>query len=609
MDILKFLLGADLRLGQAEPIVLDTTDYGPKIEALEEEIERAKEDQDLELLRMMQDDLIDTMTSQQEQVRTTAIIKDKTRELLTDPEQATDHFGDAPIHGACAHNPSAAIVSHILKEGGITGQVSMANNKGERPIHRAAASNPSLETMQMLLRLGERKQLEVKDDAGNIPMHCCAAHQSNVEIFNCMYEAGGPIQVVTKNAELERPIHAAARYTSSLDVLEKLLQVGGSGQLMMQKEVDGKGKEQAIHLAALHNPSVDVMRILLRVGDKPPDRDTGIEQLWVPNTSGLLPIHFAAMTSPNLDVLRFLLTEARGKDFGVEQLFARDRTERMPIHYAAASNDSVEAMKTILYHGGLHQLTYADQYNNRPIHRAAEFSVNVEVVAHMLKVGPPPESKELDQMVASVMGAGAVFDRSLALTNKAGEIVAYGPASTPVGGGIHIGSLNPQLAWQDVDMEIAVHYAARNPVVDVIAHILELGGVKSLLDAKDFHDRQAVHHAAVFNENKEVLQYILKVGGPRRFSRIGWPRQSPSVWCVKEKSLAEYCGQETFGAPRVGLVVALHPGGASKVKLEWLSDGTRSGWLAVDELAQPPEERDGDGEAAWAGAEAAGGAE
>jgi ankyrin repeat protein len=146
--------------------------------------------------------------------------------------------------------------------------------------------------------------------------------------------------------------------------------------------------------------------------------------------------------------------------------------------------------------------------------------------------------------------------------------------------------------WQDNDMELAVHYAARNPVVDVIAHILQVGGAKRLLNAKDIHDRQPIHHAAVFNENKEVLQYILKVGGPRRFSRIGWKRSSPSRWCARLEGLAEYCGDETAtpdGVPRsrVGLIVAVHPGGASKVKLQWLSDGIRSQWLPVAQLFEP----------------------
>jgi hypothetical protein len=141
-------------------------------------------------------------------------------------------------------------------------------------------------------------------------------------------------------------------------------------------------------------------------------------------------------------------------------------------------------------------------------------------------------------------------------------------------------------------MELVVHYAARNPVVEVLAHILELGGVKHQLNAKDLHDRQPIHHAAVFNDNKEVLQYILKVGGPRRFSRIGWKRSSPTRWCARLEGLAEYCGDETatvdgLARSRVGLVVALHPGGANKVKLQWLSDGTRSPWLPVEQLLEP----------------------
>ena len=263
---------------------------------------------------------------------------------------------------------------------------------------------------------------------------------------------------------------------------------------------------------------------------------------------------------------------------------------------------------TILNHGGLDQLKNEDRYTNRPIHRAAEFNVNAAVVAHMLQVGPPPESQELDHMVASVMGPGAKFDPTLAILDSDGHIAAYGPDHTTVAGGIHPGDLNPQLMWEDNDGELPVHYAARNPVVDVIACILEIGRAKRLLNAKDVNDRQPIHHAAVFNENKEVLQHILKVGGARRFSRIGWKRSSPSRWCPRLEGLAEYCGDETatvdsVAKSRIGLIVALHPAGANKVKLQWLSDGTRSDWLPVTELFEPMTAADADEETAGDGAE------
>jgi len=194
--------------------------------------------------------------------------------------------------------------------------------------------------------------------------------------------------------------------------------------------------------------------------------------------------------------------------------------------------------------------------------------------------------------------------------NENGDVVSYmgrhledlmiDPESVA---GSHGFGLHPQLMlWYDLDMELPVHYAARNPEVDVMHYLCEGAKLARLqetmreqLSAKDRHDRQPIHHAAVFNENREVLQYILTVGGPRRFSRIGWDRMSPSVWCVKEKALAEYCGGETAGVARVGLEVAVHPSSASQVKLQWLSDKTRSGWLSVEDLAEPPEEQIGGG--------------
>ena len=67
---MKFLLSADLRLGQPDgvPIVLDPTDYEPTVVALQEEITKALEDADLDLWKMMDAQLKETELARQEQV-------------------------------------------------------------------------------------------------------------------------------------------------------------------------------------------------------------------------------------------------------------------------------------------------------------------------------------------------------------------------------------------------------------------------------------------------------------------------------------------------------------------------------------------------------------
>ena len=64
-------------------------------------------------------------------------------------------------------------------------------------------------------------------------------------------------------------------------------------------------------------------------------------------------------------------------------------------------------------------------------------------------------------------------------------------------------------------------------------------------------------------------------------------RKAPSQWCVHENVLAEWRGAAGDRPARVGLVLAVHPGGANKVKLQWRDDGTRSDWLAVEQLCKP----------------------
>lgn len=205
--------------------------------------------------------------------------------------------------------------------------------------------------------------------------------------------------------------------------------------------------------------------------------------LDAPNVFGQSPLHYASRYSTRLPIIETLIRLRADPNRPDEQ-------ERTPLHYAALHSTSLPVVRYLIEHGA--DPNKRDSRGRTPLHYAARNLATPAIVQALLDAGASLRTR--DQNGARPRDY-AVDPLAIVFDEADGEL-----------------SNSPDFSQSDVDGLDALdrtplHYAARSAT--------RLTDVKSLLEdgadlrARDVLGRIPLHYAAGYNEQYEIIEYLL----------------------------------------------------------------------------------------------------
>lgn len=454
------------------------------------------------------------------------------------------------------------------------GSLDFSDEEGRTPLH-AAAQGAAPETFALLLehlRAAGPFDLEARDGEGNTPLLLAAAYNAHPGVCTLLVEAGADPDAATEDTE-ETALHLAARLNPELRVLEELLPLSRSLEvrdvdgwtpllsaarsgradkisLLLEAgadpsatDTDGAG---ALHLAAEVAPDDEPVRALLAAGFDPNRQDN----------DGWTPLHVAAGFNTGegaAAAVRALLEAGARKD-------ATTAIGETPLHVVARLAGRAEVLELLLEQGA--DPNARDEDGWTPLHGAAVGSTAAQIRT-LIQAGAEVDARDHQALTPLVLLASwleelddSARDRARALIENGAEVTAHDrrgwTALHYAAAGIDTDSSEDALAfWIDLGIpvmarsysgETPLHVAAHlNPDTEAIRTLAQgsdleaadgdgwtpflaaaaagyVDNVKVLAElGADVHarsklGRNAMHLAALFNEDEETLTALLDLG-------------------------------------------------------------------------------------------------
>ncbi len=122
------------------------------------------------------------------------------RELACGAEvNATNEYGNTPLHYAAYRNEHAAVIEALLEAGAA---IHAKNNDGKTILHFAAGNNESVAVIEALLEAGA--DVNDRDAGGWTPLHWAAEDNESAAVIEALLEAGADVNA--KNDDGNTPL-------------------------------------------------------------------------------------------------------------------------------------------------------------------------------------------------------------------------------------------------------------------------------------------------------------------------------------------------------------------------------------------------------------------